>query len=106
MCRRRILGLHHSSEPLESAERPGSRAAEGRRLNPVVRRSESLPCGCGNARLLYDLIHLQQQRLGNLEPKRLRGLEIDDELELGGLFDREIGGPRALENPDVISTLA
>jgi hypothetical protein len=32
-------------------------------------------------------------------PKRLRGLEVDDQLELGRLFHWEISRLRVLENP-------
>ena len=32
---------------------------------------------------------------GNFEAERLRGLEIDDQLEFGRLLDRQIGGLRA-----------
>ena len=33
------------------------------------------------------------------QTERLRGLEVDDQLELGALIDRQIGGLLALENP-------
>jgi hypothetical protein len=40
------------------------------------------------------------ERLGlHLEAERLGGLEIDDQLELGRLRDRQVGGFGALENP-------
>ena len=32
------------------------------------------------------------------QPERLRRLEVDDQLELGGLLDGQVGGLRALEN--------
>ena len=35
---------------------------------------------------------------GTVEAERLGGLEVDDQLELGGLLDRQVGGLLALEN--------
>jgi len=46
------------------------------------------------------------QRLRDREAKGLRGIEVDHQLELRGLFHREVGGLGALEDLDVISTLA
>src|SRR5438094_1074538 len=51
-----------------------------------------------NADLFDDLIRPQQQRLWNRQPKSLRGLEVDDEFELGWLLDGKVGGLRALED--------
>jgi hypothetical protein len=56
--------------------------------------------------LLDHVVGPQQQRVRDREAERLRRLQIDDELELGGLLDRLVGGLRALEDLDVISTLA
>jgi hypothetical protein len=36
--------------------------------------------------------------------ERLRGLEIDDQLDFGGLLDRQIGRLLALENPAGVVT--
>src|SRR5262245_37167414 len=41
---------------------------------------------------LDDLVSSGQDRLRDREAERLGGLEIDDQLELGGLLDGEIGG--------------
>src|SRR5262249_6293716 len=41
--------------------------------------------------------HLHDQRHGKTEP--LGGLEVDHELEFGGLYDRQISRLLALENP-------
>jgi hypothetical protein len=41
--------------------------------------------GC---RLVDHLVGAQQQQGGQLDTDRLRGLKIDDQLELGGLLDR------------------
>src|SRR4030095_9692622 len=49
--------------------------------------------------IIDDLVGPDQQRLRDREPERLRGLVVDDQLELRGLLDREVGGFGALENP-------
>src|SRR5882724_10489081 len=48
--------------------------------------------------LLQDLVRPQPEGGRDREAERLRGLEIDHQLELGGLLDRQVGGPRALED--------
>src|SRR5262249_19068106 len=40
----------------------------------------------------------REQPVRNLETERSRGLEIDDKLEFGRLFDRQIAGVGAFEN--------
>ena len=48
---------------------------------------------------LFDhLVGAQQNRSGHIDTEHLRGLQIDDRLEFGGLFDGNIAGFRALEN--------
>ena len=42
--------------------------------------------------LLDHLVGAGEQRRRNVDAKRLRGLEIDHQLELGRLLDRQIGG--------------
>src|SRR5947209_14304911 len=44
------------------------------------------------------LICPKQERLRDRQPEGLGGLEVDDELELAGLLDRQVGGLRALED--------
>jgi len=39
-----------------------------------------------------------EDRRGNCQPKRLRGLEIDDQFEFGRLHDRQIGRLGAVED--------
>src|SRR5215510_2406114 len=46
---------------------------------------------CGDLSL-DDLVCPRQQRRRDRQPERFGGLEVDDQLELGGLLDREIGG--------------
>ncbi len=48
--------------------------------------------------LFNHLIRPLQERLRDRQADRLRGLEVDHQLELGGLLNREIGGLSALEN--------
>src|SRR5712691_3014086 len=48
--------------------------------------------------LLNDLICPQQERLWDAEAERFGRLEIDYEVELAGLLDRQAGRLRALEN--------
>ena len=47
---------------------------------------------------LDDVICPQEKRLRNGEAERLGGFEIDDELDLAGLLDWQVGGLRALED--------
>ena len=59
--------------------------------------------GCCNALApfggLFDhLIGAQRKRLRDVEPDRLGGLEVDDQLELGGKGDRQVGRLGALED--------
>src|SRR6266567_1831082 len=45
-----------------------------------------------------DLVGAHEDRLWDRQPERLRGLEIDDQLEGGRLLDRQVGGLGALED--------
>ncbi len=65
--------------------------------------SPSLPL---TATLLNHPIRLEEDRLRNRQAERFGGLEVDHKLELGGLLNGEVGGLGALEDLDVISTLA
>src|SRR5262250_1586945 len=47
--------------------------------------------------LLDNLIRLPKHRRRNGESQRLHGLEVDDQLELGGLLDGKVGWFSALE---------
>src|SRR3989442_437360 len=48
--------------------------------------------------LLNDLIRPHQERLRNRQAEGLGGLEVDDQIELRGLFDRKIGGLGTFED--------
>ena len=48
--------------------------------------------------LVDDLIGPQEEGLGNGEPQRLGGLEIDHQLELVRLLDGQVAGLGALED--------
>jgi hypothetical protein len=47
---------------------------------------------------LDHLVSATQQGGWHIEPKRLGGLEVDHQFELGGLLDRDVGGFRALHD--------
>jgi hypothetical protein len=50
---------------------------------------------------LNHFVAAHEERLRDREPERLRGLEVDDQLELGRLLHGQVGGSGALE---VLST--
>jgi hypothetical protein len=91
------------SQPFDSAScspRPRAclcNAADSRTVRKstlVATRREAQVC----QRLLDDLIQLQQHRPRDRQSERPRRPEIDDELELGRLFDGQIGGFGALQD--------
>src|SRR5436309_10042886 len=49
-------------------------------------------------RLLDHLVRLKEERLRNWEPESLRCLEVEHQLELGGLLNGDVGRLRALED--------
>ena len=52
-----------------------------------------------DASLLDQFIGGGQQRFGDGQAERFGGLEVDHQIELGRLLDREIGGFHAIKNP-------
>ena len=52
------------------------------------------------------VVRSQEQRRRDREAERLGGLEVDDQLELGGLLDGQVGGLGALENREACSQTA
>jgi hypothetical protein len=56
---------------------------------------------------LDDLVGAGEDRRRDRQPERLRGVEIDDQLEGGRLLDRQVGRLGAAEGPaDVTANLA
>jgi hypothetical protein len=49
-------------------------------------------CGAAKLRLFDHLVGERQQIVGNVNAERFCGLEIDDQLELGDMLDRQIAG--------------
>src|ERR1043166_1249508 len=59
--------------------------------------------GEGKPALFDHLVGNCEQRGGNGDAERFRGLQVDHELEPGRLFDRKVGRDGALQNPvDVV----
>src|SRR5262245_52582459 len=56
------------------------------------------PCTIRRSPLVNNPIGALQDRWRDRQSDRLRGPEIDDQLELGGLLDREVAGFGALED--------
>src|SRR5215470_18803766 len=54
--------------------------------------------GTCDGSLLDHLIRPREHRLRNSQAKRLGGLEVDHQLELGGLLDGQVGGLGTLED--------
>src|SRR5262249_34041353 len=50
------------------------------------------------------LVGNREQLVWNLEAKRLRGFEVDDQLEFHRLLDWQVGWPFAFENPAGVDT--
>src|SRR5947207_7872718 len=53
---------------------------------------------CAGGRLFNDLIGAGEQRRRYRDAKRLRGIQVNDQLEAGGLLDRKIARLSALQN--------
>src|SRR5437867_11718548 len=83
--RRRLKVCGDSTRPL------------GRRAAPL-RATLAPSCGHDRSSLNEPIRPLQQWRW-NREAERLGGLQIDDELELRGLFDRQVGRLGSFEDP-------
>jgi hypothetical protein len=72
----------------------------GRRLRPIVREPRTQSCPARHEPGSFDhLVSQQLHRDRHLDPKRLRSLHVDDQLELGRSHDRKIGRLFSPENP-------
>src|SRR6266545_781710 len=79
------VGLLQSGHSTNLVNRRPRRAARWRKSNE-------------NVRSLNNLIRAQQHHLRDRQPERLRGLEVDDQLELLRLLDRQVAGFRTFED--------
>src|SRR4051794_39203011 len=87
---------HFSRPPTTSGLPPETDILEAGRHVPNVPQPDSAVRQKG---LLFDhLVGAGEQRRWHREPERLSGREIYDQLELGRLLDREVGGLRATQN--------
>src|SRR4030095_6503376 len=104
---RQIFPVCCASEARGASVRPSVRTT----ASPISRMGTSMAggsladegCSKGLAAwvahaLLDYVVRPLQQRLRNRQPERLGGLQIDDQLELGGLLNRKIGGLSALQD--------
>src|SRR5215472_1506448 len=90
-ARRRGWGARSLFEGRSQLTAPRRRAARRGGRRPKCR-------GTPAASLLDHLIRPQEERLRDRQSEGLGGLEVDDELELGGLLYREVAGLRPLQN--------
>jgi hypothetical protein len=75
----------HAASPLEPQAQPSGTQPR----TPEPRWSPE-------AQLLDDFVRPPQHRLRDRQPERLRGLEVDDQLEVRGLLDGQISGSGTL----------
>src|SRR3989304_9522060 len=77
------------------AQRSASAAAEGRRLDAVVR---VCACSIGWKPLLNDVIRPQEQRRRDREAERFCGFQIEDKLEACWLLHGQVSRERPFED--------
>ena len=90
--------LGSSARDLMAIARPSyarGHRREGEQREPPGRWSEML----GSATSLNDMVRSGQQGGWDCETERLRGPQVNDEVELRGLLDRKVAGIGAPENP-------
>src|SRR5262245_36418560 len=78
----------------QSAQRSHSPAGGRENASPAVMCNALL----GGRMLFKDLIRALQYRLRDRKAERLSGLEVDDQVVLGGLLDWQVGRFGALED--------
>src|SRR3990170_1928946 len=71
---------------------------EGLMRGLYPRPGQNTAIGLSGGSSFNHLIRPNQQRLGDRQPEGLGGLEVEHQLELGGLLDGEVAGLRALED--------
>src|SRR5262245_25519404 len=81
-----------------SAERSGGAAGGAGPLQPAVGQPDRAPKKSSLAALLDYLVGAPEDRRWDRQPERTRGLQIDDELELGRLLDWQLGRSGPLED--------
>src|SRR6516225_11260218 len=98
------LGQKRTSERLYTMSALPPKAGIGTQPLNVRFVPKADSCTAANSALFNHLIggHLHDQRHGKTKP--LGGLEIDHELEFGGLYDRQIARLLALEDPTRVHT--
>src|SRR5204863_42938 len=84
--------------PIETAP-PRKPITPERRSASISGASQWLPPHGTAGRSLDHDIGLVQHRLRHRDAEAARCLEVDDELELGRLLDRDVAGPSALQDP-------
>src|SRR3984893_3284019 len=67
----------------------------------IVHRSDAIDPGSAAQRscLFYEFVGAVEPREREGNPQRLGGLEVDDQLDFGGLLDWQVGRLVAIENP-------
>jgi hypothetical protein len=69
-----------------------SRPQYPRKQSHPGRATLTLRANSGHGRpLFYDIVGPQEERWRNRHPDSVRGLQVHDQLEFGGLLDRQIG---------------
>ena len=100
--------LHKSGDPLALGRRRArAQEPDGRQLSRLLRARRERPRRRRAAEQRDELAPLHSITSsarassvgGTVEAERLGGLEVDDQLELGGLLDRQVGRLLALEDP-------
>src|SRR5207245_10733062 len=90
--------------PAAGGRRRRRRPAPRRPASAVRRRAgsratrASVRRGARAGSSLDDLVRSHAERLGNRQSQRFGSLEVNDQLEVCRLLDREIGGPGALQD--------
>jgi hypothetical protein len=86
--------VHHSKECALMSQMgpPDSDTIEQRQHFRVVPKAVVSRCSNGKTELFDHLVGAGQESLWDREAERLGRVEIDDEIELGWLLDRNFGG--------------